>query len=167
MKILSSAVAAVFCLFIAYAAEATHTYESIGDQKSDYDKARFTKHFNESLFQISGKGEFSVEIMLDDKEYSKLGKDVMGIVIHNKEDKDVEGARLTIVLINDKGKDIAGSPVIKEKGEGLYIVSNLNLPKEGNGQLMVVIKNKDVADVAVFSLPAAMTEHFPTGKYTQ
>ena len=47
------------------------------------DNPKFTKHFNESLFNITDKGLFSVEILLDDREYPKLGKDVIGIVIHN------------------------------------------------------------------------------------
>jgi len=166
MKFFSSVFAAVCCLFITYAADATHTHEG-GEQQPDQKKARFTKHFNESLFQISSRGEFSVEIMLDDKEYSKLGKNVMGIVIHNKQDKDVEGAQLKIVVQGDQGQDITGSPVIKEKGDGLYIVSNLVLPKEGKGELTVMIKEKNVADLAVFALPAAMKERFPAGKYTE
>jgi len=40
------------------------------------DNPKFTKHFNQSLFNITDKGLFSVEILLDDMEYPKLGKDV-------------------------------------------------------------------------------------------
>ena len=167
MKILASVITAVFCLFMAYAAQATHTHESGSEQQPEQKKVRFTKHFNESLFQISGKGEFSVEIMLDDKEYPKLGKNVMGIVVHNKNDEDVEGADLKIVLLGDQGQDITGSPVIKEKGDGLYTVAGLDLGKEGKGELKVMIKKKKVEDTAVFALPSAMKELFPAGKYTE
>jgi len=44
-------------------------------------KRIFTKHFQETLFDISKNAEFSIEILLDDKEY-KIGKNVIGIVLH-------------------------------------------------------------------------------------
>lgn len=129
-------------------------------------KTKFTKHFNESLFNITEKGEFSIEILLDEKEY-KIGKNVIGIVIHNKHDEDVEGADIQIALTNGKGQNITGSPAIKEKGEGLYIVANLDLKREGRLELKIKVKNKNIADSAVFVFPDVTKEKLPAGKYTE
>lgn len=129
-------------------------------------KTKFTKHFNESLFNITEKGEFSIEILLDEKEY-KIGKNVIGIVIHNKHNEDVEGADIQITLTNEQGQNITGSPVVKEKGEGLYTVANLNIQREGRLELKIRVKKKDIIDSAGFVFPDVTKERFPAGKYTE
>src|SRR5512140_2157642 len=63
-------------------------------------KASFTKHFRETAFDITAKGEFSIEILFDDSEYKKLGKGVIGLVVHNSHDEDVEKATVTIDFRN-------------------------------------------------------------------
>src|SRR5664279_4714835 len=97
-----------------------------GDTTYASEKPKFTKHFNESLFNITDKGLFSVEILLDDKEYPKLGKNVIGLVIHNEYDKDVDEAEIKITVMPE-GQAWADATVIKDKGDGLYTVSNINL----------------------------------------
>ncbi|HXX53051.1 MAG TPA: hypothetical protein VEI28_00625, partial [Thermodesulfovibrionales bacterium] len=47
------------------------------------EKRLFTKHFENTIFDITEHAEYSVEVLLDDKEYKKLGKNVIGVVIHN------------------------------------------------------------------------------------
>ena len=107
------------------------------EEKTGAGKASFTKHFNGSLFMITEKGEFSIEILLDEKEY-KIGKDVIGIVVHDRNDGDVENADIKINY-----KDMKGTPVIKEKGDGLYIVSNMDIKREGKWELSVSVKRKE------------------------
>jgi hypothetical protein len=79
-------------------------------KKAGAGKANFTKHFNESLFRITEKEEFSVEVLLDDKEYN-IGKGVLGIVVHDKNDNDVKFADIKISY-----KDMKEAPVVTEKG---------------------------------------------------
>ena len=55
------------------------------------EKVTFTKHFQETLFDITEHAAFSVEVLLNDKEY-KIGKGVVGMVIHDDKDSDVKGA---------------------------------------------------------------------------
>lgn len=62
-------------------------------------KVLFAKHFQETLFDVTEHGTYSLEVLLDDKEY-KIGKDVIGIVVHDAGDEDVAGAELTIVHKN-------------------------------------------------------------------
>ncbi len=129
-------------------------------------KTKSTKHFNESLFDITGKGEFSVEILLDEKEY-KIGKNVIGLVIHNRRDEDVEGAGILIMLTDEKGRNIGGSPVVTEKGSGLYTVAGLDLGKEGRMELKIEIKKKTVIDSALFVFPEVVKKKLPAGQYTE
>ncbi len=125
---------------------------------------KFTKHFNESLFNITEKGLFSVEIIMDDREYPKLGKDVIGLVIHNQKDNDVVGADIRISAIPEGA---AGNiaPVIKDKGEGFYTVSNLNLKKGGKWELRITVKAAGAEDSASFLFPDVLSTPLHKGKY--
>jgi hypothetical protein len=122
---------------------------------------KFTKHFNESLFKITEKGEFSVEILLDEKEY-KIGRDVVGIVIHNKHDEDVEGA-LVSVTIKTPDNTIE-SPSVKEDRGGLYLMSAKGFKRGDKFELKIIIKKKKIEDSAVFIFPDSIKDRLPKGK---
>ena len=130
------------------------------------EKKTFTKHFEKTLFDITGHSAYSVEVLLDDKEY-KIGKDVVGIVIHDAHDEDVKAAELTIVHKNLATSEKApGTPIVEDKGNGLYIISNLNLQREGRWELAITIKKNGVEDRVKFILPDALKERLPKGKYS-
>ncbi|MBI4377668.1 MAG: FixH family protein [Nitrospinae bacterium] len=159
MKTFISRTVIVFYLLVVSAAYTAHSHADTGSGK-----AKFTKHFNESLFKITDNGMFSIEILLDEKEY-KIGKNVIGIVIHNAHDEDVEGADLKIISLLPKGQVNTESPVVKDKGGGLYTVSNMNINKEGHWELKISIKKKKMEDSAVFSFPDALKLRKQAGKY--
>jgi len=119
----------------------------------------FTKHFHETLFAIGGKGQVSIEVLLDDKEY-KTGKDVIGIVIHDSHDEDVEDADLAVTVTG-----LTGPLKVKEKGGGLYLVPNTGFPKEGRWELKIAVKKKKIDDSAVFGFPEVLQSRLPAGKY--
>ena len=129
------------------------------------DNPKFTKHFNESLFNITDKGLFSVEILLDDREYPKLGKDIIGIVIHDAGDKDVEGATIKMTA-TPEGQAWTDVPVIKERGDGLYTVSNINLKKGGKWELRIGVKKAGLEDSASFIFPDVLNTPLRKGKYS-
>lgn len=129
------------------------------------DKSRFTKHFNESLFNITDKGLFSVEILMDDKEYAKLGKGVIGLVIHNQYDEDVEGADIKITSVMPEGQVSTDAPAIKDKGDGLYTGANINLKKEGKWELKIGVKKKKLEDSTSFLFPDVLNKRLPAGRY--
>lgn len=129
-------------------------------------KKIFTKHFNGTLFDITEHAAFSVEILLDDSEYP-IGKGVIGIVIHNAKDSDVKGARLSLTLKNmETGQTVPGTPAITDKGNGLYIVSGLNLRRQGRWELLVTVSKDKVEDSVKFDLPAALKHLYPKGRYS-
>ncbi|MHB8881504.1 MAG: hypothetical protein ACYC69_08370 [Thermodesulfovibrionales bacterium] len=123
-------------------------------------KTKFTKHFKETLFAITDKAEFSLEILPDEKEY-KIGRNVIGIVVHDRHDKDVDGAVLAITA--EGSKEMVS---IKDKGDGLYTVSNLDLGRAGAWKLTIEVKKRSLADSATFAFPAAAA-FLPPGKYDQ
>lgn len=125
-------------------------------------KIQFTKHFHESLFQVTDKGEFSIELLLDEKEY-KIGKNVLGIVIHDKHDEDVEGAEIN-VNVRTTGGNIEQA-VVKEKGGGLYTIAGVNPQREGRWELVINIKKKKIEDSAIFLFPDVVRGRAPAGKY--
>jgi hypothetical protein len=130
------------------------------------DKPQFTKHFSQTLFNITDKGLFSVEILMDDKEYAKLGKGVIGLVIHNQSDEDVEGAEIRITAVMPEGRAGTDAPAVKDIGDGLYTVSGINLKKEGKWDLKIEIKKKKQEDGASFRFPDVLNNPVHTGKYS-
>ena len=136
-----------------------------GDTANASDKPKFTKHFNESLFNITNRGLFSVEILLDDLEYPKLGKNVIGLVIHNADDKDVEGAIIKITA-TPEGQAWTDVPVIKDKGDGLYGVSNINLKNGGKWELRIDVKKAEFEDSTTFIFPDVLNTSLHKGKYS-
>jgi hypothetical protein len=129
-------------------------------------KKLFTKHFQETLFDVAEHASYSAEVLLDDKEY-KIGKDVTGIVIHDTHDEDVKGAELTIVHKNlATSENAPGTLTVVDKGNGLYIVSGLNLQRDGRWELAITIKKDGVEDRVKFVLPDALKERVPKGRYS-
>lgn len=160
MKTIISAVVSLVFVFGMLTAGHAHEGHSHGNKKI------FTKHFQNTLFDITEHGAYSVEVLLDDKEY-KIGKDVVGIVVHGDNDSDVIGAKLTIVHKNlDTGEALPGPLTITDKENGLYIISGLNLQREGRWELSVTVRKGDVEDSVKFLFPDVLKERHPKGTYS-
>lgn len=129
-------------------------------------KKIFTKHFQETLFDITPQAAFSVDVILDNNEY-KIGQDVIGLVVHNAADEDVVGAEITFGLKNIETGALADDPVsITDKQNGLYIVSGLDLKREGRWELSVTVKQGDTEDGVKFVLPDALKNPYQKGRYS-
>jgi len=147
-KILLAVVMALTCAAIACAHEVQHE-----------GSVKFTKHFNETLFAISAKGQVSIEVLLDEREY-KIGSDVIGIVVHDSHDEDVEEAKLIVTITG-----IAEPLKVTEKGSGLYLVPKAGSPKDGAWKLGISVKKKKIDDGAEFAFPDVLKSKLPKGKY--
>jgi len=130
------------------------------------EKRLFTKHFENTIFDITEHAEYSVEVLLDDKEYKKLGKNVIGVVIHNAHDEDVAGASLTIGLKSLDGNETEQPYRVTDKGEGLYTVSGLDLERPGRWELTIGVKKNGIEDRVRFTLPDAIRNRVPKGRYS-
>ena len=126
----------------------------------------FTKHFQESLFDVTEHAAYSLEVLLDDNEY-KIGKDVIGIVVHNNKDADVIGAEL-IIAHKDlaTGKTAPGTLTVTDKKNGLYIVSGLDLKREGKWELLITVTKTGAADSVKFIFPDVLKNRPSKGKYS-
>ena len=160
MKILMSSVVSLVFVF------ALHTAGHAQEGHSPGKKKLFTKHFQNTLFDIAEHGAYSIEVLLDDTEY-KIGKGVVGIVVHGEKDSDVVGAKLTIAHKNlDTGEPVSGPLTITDKENGLYIVSGLNLQRDGRWELSVTVKKGEVEDSVKFLFPDVLKERHPKGPYS-
>lgn len=153
MKALSATIIPVLLFFLAPAVSAGAAAES-GQQPS------FTKHFRHTFFAITDKAEFSVEVLPDEKEY-RIGRNVVGIVVHDRHDRDVERAVLTVTA---EGSSLPLT--VREKGGGLYVVPNLDLQRQGPWKLSIQVRDTSVEDRAVFLFPPAAPDFAPPGKYS-
>jgi hypothetical protein len=135
-------------------------------EKDGSENRIYTKHFNETLFDITENADFSVEVLLDDKEYD-IGKDVIGIVIHGKGDKDVAGAELTLKQKNvETGETIPTEVTITDRGNGLYIISGLDLEKDDRWELSIEIKKDSREGSVGFIFPDSLKKRYPKGRYS-
>ncbi len=153
-------------LILAFSLIVTETAFATHEGQGSAEKKIFTKHFQNTLFDITEHASYSIEILLDDKEY-KIGKNVIGIVVHDAHDEDVKGAQLAIDLRNLATKeDAGGKPAVTDKGNGLYIVSGLDLQKPGRWELSITVKKGGVKDRVKFMLPDALKDRPAKGKYS-
>jgi hypothetical protein len=136
----------VFMTFFLFAGCATNGTS----QSPSVAKTKFTKHFDDSLFKITEKELFSVEIVTDKKEF-KIDKTAAGIIIHDRKDRDVENADIKVILwISKNGQGSEETMKVGEKGNGLYVIEKFNLLMGGNWQLRVKIKKGAIEDSVTF-----------------
>ncbi len=159
MKKAASKVICLTLLFNLFALVSVNAHEEHGAGG----KRTFTKHFQETLFDITEKGSFSIEILLDEKEY-KIGKDAVGIVLHDDHDSDVKGADFMITHKNlETGKDAPGTLTVTDRGNGLYIVSGLNLLSAGRWAPRIVVNGDGVIHMAPSLFADVLSERVPGG----
>jgi hypothetical protein len=155
-------VSLAFLLCAAGPAAATHK----GHGAPVTEKKLFTKHFQQTLFDITAHADYSVEVLLNDKEYP-IGKDVTGIVIHNSHDEDVKGADLTIIQKDlATGENVPLKLAVTDKHNGLYVVSGLDLKREGKWELLITVKQNGEQDSVTFVFPDVLKQFYPKGRYS-
>lgn len=115
--------------------------------------APMTQHYEGSLFKVTENGEFSVEVLFPDKKV-EMGVNKVDLIIHNKDDKDVTGARITVApWMPSMGHGVMEKPVVNEKGGGLYNLSNVVFSMTGDWELRLEIASGSTTDNVNISLP--------------
>jgi cytochrome c peroxidase len=113
----------------------------------------FTKHYAESLFVVSEKGAFGVEVLF--KAEPRVGKNEADIIVHDKDDKDVTGAEVSVEpWMPMHGHGSGSIPTVNERGGGAYSSDNVAFIMPGEWELRVTVKAGGVEDRAVFTLTA-------------
>lgn len=132
---------------------------------SGREKPMFTKHFGDSLFKITDKGFFSVEIVKGLRELG-MGKDTVGLIIHDRNDTDVDEADVyTIEETPQQRGDYLDRIPLTGVGSGLYVSDSINLSRQGNWQLHIRIRRGYTEDGVTFAFPELAQKRLPRGKY--
>ncbi len=125
---------------------------AVGEERLQHSEG-FTKHYENSLFMVTDKKLFSVEMVIKGKE-PVTGVNTMDLIIHSKEDKDVTGASIIVTpWMPDMGHGVFEKPVVSEKGGGLYTVDNIVFIMSGHWELRIDVSENGLQDRAVFDLP--------------
>jgi hypothetical protein len=112
-----------------------------------------TQHYEDTLFQTTEKGEFSLEVLLPEDRL-EMGFNKIDIIIHNKKDHDVSGANIFVTpWMPSMDHGVKEKPVVSERGGGLYAVSNLVFSMTGQWEIQVKVVAGDTVDSAVIELP--------------
>jgi hypothetical protein len=83
-------------------------------------------------------------MVIKDKELI-AGVNSVDIIIHNKYDKDVIGANVTMTpWMPEMGHGVFEDPVITERGGGLYTAENIILIMSGHWELRINIKSDEI-----------------------
>jgi len=113
----------------------------------------YTKHYEQSLFKVTEKGLFSVEMIIKEKEL-KVGVNTLDIIVHDKNDKDVAGAIVTVTpWMPEMGHGVFEKPTVMERGGGLYSIENIILIMGGRWELRIKITKGDIEDTVTFDFP--------------
>lgn len=131
-------------------------FPSVAEAGGGHDKGDFTKHKSASHFMITAGKNFSIEMELAEKML-KEGENRAELVIHDKNDKDVKGALITLTpWMPGMGHGVPEKPVVKEE-EGLfgsrYHVENLMISMGGHWEILVEVEKDGIKDGAVFDFP--------------
>jgi hypothetical protein len=117
----------------------------------DKKTGNFTKHLDESIFKITEKGMYSVEVLLYNGNL-KAGRNDFDILVHDSRDRDVENAQIRVVA-RMPGGSLEVKPRITSSLPGLYSLWDLELTGAGNWELMIHISDGDYEDTVVFDFP--------------
>ncbi len=116
--------------------------------------SHMTQHYEDSIFKTTDRGEFSVEVLFPDKKV-EMGVNRVDLIIHDKKDQDVAGARITVEpWMPSMGHGVIERPVVNEKGGGLYNVSNVIFSMTGDWELRLEITSGQVTDTVKIPIPS-------------
>ena len=77
------------------------------------------------------------------------------LIIHNKNDKDVAGAKITVEpWMPSMGHGVMERPVVNEKGGGLYNVDNVIFSMTGDWELRLEITSGQISDTVKIPMPS-------------
>jgi hypothetical protein len=136
-------------------AKAVHVQEDdkMSGHEDGTEHSPMTQHYEDSIFKVTENGEFSVEVLLPDKKV-EMGVNRVDLIIHNREDQDVAGARITVEpWMPSMGHGVMERPVVNEKGGGLYNVSNVIFSMTGDWELRIEITSESTTDTVKIHMP--------------
>jgi hypothetical protein len=132
-----------------------------------HSEGKFTQHYANSIFKVTEKGRYSVEMIIIGNEL-KTGMNAVDVIVHDEDDADVMSAEITVTpWMPEMGHGVKEVPKVFERGGGLYSIENVEISMPGLWELRLKIKKGKVKDKVVFEFPdvhpgGMMHEHKPT-----
>ena len=115
--------------------------------------APMTKHYGDTLFKVTESGEYSIELLLPDQKV-EMGVNKVDIIIHDKKDRDVAGADITVTpWMPSMDHGVMEKPVVNEKGGGLYSATNVVFSMTGDWELRLRITKGSTTETVTIPLP--------------
>jgi len=136
---------------------ATHGSDTMDmSHETGMQKQAFTQHYDNSLFKVTEKDLYSVELLIKDGALH-TGSNSMDIIIHDRKDKDVTGAKIVIKpWMPDMGHGVPQTPEIIERGGGRYTAEMVNISMPGLWELRFSVDASSGTDKVIFSFPDVM-----------
>jgi hypothetical protein len=123
---------------------------------SGHGQGEFTRHKSESFFMVTAEKKFSIEMEIEGHALKEGANEAL-IVIHDHDDKDVKGAKITVTpWMPGMGHGVPEKAVITEEEAmfgSRYQVENLVVNMGGHWEILVEVEKDDVKDGAVFDFP--------------
>ncbi len=116
------------------------------------------RHYEKSFYKVTQAENYSVEMMVEDKMF-KVGVNAADIIIHDRNDREVVGADITITpWMPEMGHGVFTPPNITERGGGLYRVEDVTLVMGGLWEMRIEISKDNIKDIVVFDFPDVKAE---------
>ncbi len=153
-RILLVVVAAIFLLMGCAAKDDSMTGQHEGmSEGHGHSDVKVTKHFDDSLTKLTDNDMYSLELVIPNKNLM-MGVNTVEIIVHHATGGDVVQAELTVTpWMPSMGHGVMESPVITERGGGLYSIDNVIFSMVGHWQLLVKVTKDSKEDSAVFDFP--------------
>jgi FtsP/CotA-like multicopper oxidase with cupredoxin domain len=150
----------IVCLLTAFLISCTSTgtpMKAANDAEQEHAHDKFTKHMENSTLKVTEKGLFSVEMVIHNDRLL-VGINAIDLIIHDRNDSDVEGAEITFTpWMPEMGHGVFSDPAMNEKGRGLYTIENIVLVMGGHWEMRINIKHDNSEDNVVFDFPIVRT----------
>ena len=125
------------------------------------------RHYEKSLYKVTEAENYSVEMMVEDKMF-KVGVNAADVIIHDRNDREVVGAEITITpWMPEMGHGVFTPPSITERGGGLYRVEDVTLVMGGHWEMRIEISKDMIKDIVVFDFPDVKAETGHTHQHDQ
>jgi hypothetical protein len=117
---------------------------------------QFTQHYGDSIFEVTKSELFSVELLMSGP--LGIGENSMQMVVHNRQDQDVAGAKVTVRAYPAGQEQSAQAHEASDLGHGLYTVHHVGIPSSGHWVLAVDVKKGKESGTAYFEFPEVAGE---------
>lgn len=121
-----------------------------GTQQQAVGSAAFSRHYSDTLFQVTEKELYSVELLMDQGTLV-TGENSFQVVVHNRQDKDVPGAEVTASAYKPQSPDATRQQARgMDRDGGLYTFRGLTIETPGHWKLNVTVNKSGDTDSAMF-----------------